>query len=145
MIRHAISEFSKKGLGLDYYGYHNIDHELEATYFTLLSIKGHISKNKTDSFFFSQQDIKYLFVAALFHDYDPSKKFDKPNEESVEWFLRNDPKIKKFVDLADIDIDVVIAIIYRTAYPFKGEIAECATKRIRDLLTKKTIRWLSKW
>ncbi|MGN6348770.1 MAG: hypothetical protein ACTHLL_03355, partial [Candidatus Nitrosocosmicus sp.] len=139
MIRHAISEFSKKGLGLDYYGYHNIDHELEATYFTLLSIKGHISKNKTDSFFFSPQDIKYLFVAALFHDYDPSKKFDKPNEESVEWFLRNDPKIKKFVDLADIDIDVVIAIIYRTAYPFKGEIAECATKRIRDLLTKKQL------
>ncbi|HKG88262.1 MAG TPA: hypothetical protein VKA95_08040, partial [Nitrososphaeraceae archaeon] len=30
IIRHAVSEFSKKGLGSDYYGYHNIDHELEA-------------------------------------------------------------------------------------------------------------------
>ena len=31
IIRHSISEFSKKGLGFDYYGYHNIYHELEAT------------------------------------------------------------------------------------------------------------------
>src|SRR5262245_43024654 len=27
LIRHAVSEFSKKGLGADYYGYHNIQHE----------------------------------------------------------------------------------------------------------------------
>ena len=27
IIRHAVSEFSKHGLGVDYYGYHNIDHE----------------------------------------------------------------------------------------------------------------------
>ena len=87
-----------------------------------------------NSIIFSNEDIKYLFVSALFHDYDPSKKFDKPNEESVEWFLRNDPKIKKFIDIAGIDINVVIAIIYRTAYPFKGKIAEHATKRIQELL-----------
>ena len=42
IIRHAVSEFSKKGLGLDYYGYHNIDHELESTYFTLLAANGNI-------------------------------------------------------------------------------------------------------
>src|SRR3990172_2694710 len=30
VVRHAVSEFSKKGLGHDYYGYHTIDHELEA-------------------------------------------------------------------------------------------------------------------
>ena len=41
LVRHAVSEFSKKGLGQDYYGYHNIDHELQATYFTLLSANGH--------------------------------------------------------------------------------------------------------
>src|SRR6185503_16654121 len=29
ILRHAVSEFAKKGLGPDYYGYHNIDHELE--------------------------------------------------------------------------------------------------------------------
>ena len=38
IIRHAVSEFSKKGLGSDYYGYHNIDHELEAAYFVLLAL-----------------------------------------------------------------------------------------------------------
>jgi len=135
MIRHAISEFSKKGLGLDYYGYHNIDHELEAAYLTLLSANGHFKQNKETSFIiFSQEDIKYLFVSALFHDYDPSKKFDKPNEESIEWFLRHDSKIKKFIDIAGIDINVVIAIIYRTAYPFKDKIAEHAIKRIEELL-----------
>jgi hypothetical protein len=40
IIRHAVSEFSKKGLGIDYYGYHNITHELEATYISLLAAKG---------------------------------------------------------------------------------------------------------
>ncbi len=136
LIRHAVSEFSKKGLGQDYYGYHNIDHELQATYFTLLCAKGHLSQcNK--KVHFSNEDIKYLFVSALFHDFDPTKKFDKPNEENVEWFLRSDSKIKKLIDIAGIDINIVIAIIYRTAYPFKGEIADIATKRIYKLLVFK--------
>ncbi|MBD0361158.1 MAG: hypothetical protein ICV56_10655, partial [Nitrososphaeraceae archaeon] len=134
LIRHAVSEFSKKGLGLDYYGYHNIDHELQATYFTLLSANGHILQCNKKVLPFSNDDIKYLFVSSLFHDFDPTKKFDKPNEENVEWFLRSDSKIKKFIDIAGIDINVVIAIIYRTAYPFKGEIADIATKRIYKLL-----------
>ncbi len=73
-------------------------------------------------------------MSSLFHDFDPTKKFDKPNEENVEWFLRSDLKIKKFVDIAGIDINIIIAIIYRTAYPFKGEIADTATKRIYKLL-----------
>ena len=42
IVRHAVSEFSKKGLGPDYYGYHNIDHELEATYFALLALDGQL-------------------------------------------------------------------------------------------------------
>ena len=88
---------------------------------------------------FSNDDIKYLFVSSLFHDFDPTKKFDKPNEENVEWFLRSDSKIKKFIDIAGIDINVVIAIIYRTAYPFKGEIADIATKRIYKLLLIKDL------
>ena len=46
----------------------------------------------------------------------------------LEWFLRSDLKIKKFIDIAGIDINVVIAIIYRTAYPFKGKIAEICYK-----------------
>ena len=134
IIRHAVSEFSKKGLGSDYYGYHNIDHELEAAYFTLLAANGH-DKEEGNNNKFSQDDIKYLFVAALFHDYDPLKQFDKPHEDSVEWYIRNDNKIKGFIEDVGINIDIVIAIIHRTAYPFRGKIAEHAEKRMEELFT----------
>jgi hypothetical protein len=130
IVRHAVSEFSKKGLGADYYGYHNMDHELEAAYFSLLAAKHQNSDNKL-----SQQDIRYLFVAALFHDYDPMKEFDKPNEDSIERFIRSDAKIRDFVHDAGLDIDIVIAIIHRTAYPFRDEIAEHARKRMNTLFT----------
>jgi hypothetical protein len=141
IIRHAVSEFSKKGLGSDYYGYHNIDHELEAAYFTLLAANGQQNKEEeeegpsVENDKFSEEDIKYLFIAALFHDYDPLKQTDKPHEDSVEWFIRNDGKIRKFIDDVGINIDIVIAIIHRTAYPFKGKIAEHAEKRMEELFT----------
>ena len=129
VIKHAISEFSKR-MGSDYYGYHNIDHELEATYLTLLAICGHSQQN-----LFTQDDFIYLFVAALFHDYDLRKLYDKPHEESVEEFLRSDDKIKKFVAGAGISLDIVIAIIYRTTHPFKGEVANRARERMQKLFT----------
>ena len=141
IIRHAVSEFSKKGLGSDYYGYHNIDHELEAAYFTLLAASGQQKKKEEeeglgiDNDKFSEEDIKYLFVAALFHDYDPLKQSDKPHEDAVEWFIRNDDKIRKFIDDVGINIDIVIAIIHRTVYPFKGKTAEHAEKRMEELFT----------
>jgi hypothetical protein len=130
IIRHAVSEFSKKGLGADYYGYHNIDHELEAAYFSLLA-----ATNQNSAMKFSLQDTYYLFVAALFHDYDPLKEFDKPHEDSVEHFIRNDVKIREFVHDAGLNLDIVIAIIHRTAYPFKDAIAEHARKRMHTLFT----------
>ena len=133
IVRHAVSEFSKKGLGPDYYGYHNIDHELEATYFALLALDGQLRASGVEYRKFNDNDIKYLFVAALFHDYDPLKLSDKPHEDSVEYFLRHDKKIKKFIDDIDISLDLVVAIIYRTAYPFKGENAEHAKKRMQEL------------
>jgi hypothetical protein len=140
ILRHAVSEFSKKGLGSDYYGYHNIDHELEAAYFTLLVVNNNRANSvvNNDSNIYTklvQDDPKYLFVAALFHDYDPLKQFDKPHEDSVEWFLRNDKRIKRFIDDIEINIDIVIALIYRTAYPFRGKIAEQAKKRMQELFT----------
>lgn len=140
IIRHAVSEFSKKGLGSDYYGYHNIDHELEAAYFTLLAANGQQNKEGEERLGvennkFSEEDVKYLFIAALFHDYDPLKQSDKPNEDAVEWFIRNDGKIRKFIDDVGINIDIVIAIIHRTAYPFKGKIADHAEKRMEELFT----------
>jgi GNAT superfamily N-acetyltransferase/histone H3/H4 len=137
IIRHAVSEFSKKGLGSDYYGYHNIDHELEAAYFTLLAANGQNKEEEkaNNNNKFSIDDIKYLFVASLFHDYDPLKQFDKPHEDAVEWFLRNDDKIKGFIKAVGINIDIVVAIIHRTAYPFRGKIAEHAEKRMEELFT----------
>ena len=140
ILRHAVSEFSKKGLGSDYYGYHNIDHELEAAYFTLLVVNNNRANSvvNNDSNIYTklvQDDPKYLFVAALFHDYDPLKQFDKPHEDSVEWFLRNDKRIKRFIDDIEINIDIVIALIHRTAYPFRGKIAEQAKKRMQELFT----------
>src|SRR5262245_33115510 len=132
VIRHAVSEFSKKGLGPDYYGYHNIDHGLEVTYFTLLAMNREDGQRVAyDNF--SQEDIKYLVDAAIFHDYDPLKKFDKPHEDAVEWFIRNDNKIKRFIDDIGININVLIALIHRTAYPFKGKIAEHAKTRMKEL------------
>lgn len=131
ILRHAVSEFSKNGLGADYYGYHNIDHELEAAYFSLLAANGQNGGSK-----FSYKDIIYIFVAALFHDYDPTKAFDKPNEDSIEQVIRSDAKICKFINEAGLNIDIVIAMIYRTAYPFTGENAEHATKRMHELFTE---------
>ena len=131
IIRHAVSEFSKHGLGINYYGYHNIDHELEVAYFTLLAANG----QKRQEHRFNQKDLITLFIAALFHDYDPLKQFDKPHEDSVERFIRNDGKIKRWIDDFEVSIDIIIALIYRTAYPFKGLIAERSNKRMQELFT----------
>ncbi|GBC72949.1 hypothetical protein HRbin04_00344 [archaeon HR04] len=129
VIKFAITEFSKKGLGPDYYGYHNIDHELEATYFTLLiadTLRSRLSKD----------DLYYLFFASLFHDFDPLKDFDRPNEDSVEWFLRNNKRIVKFAEYVNLNLDIVIAMIYRTAFPFTGSVKEHALNRMDELFTR---------
>ena len=69
MLDYTIDLFESQGLGMDYYGYHNINHELEVTYVTLLSATwDDISNN------IPKDDLKYLYVASLFHDFDPSKK-----------------------------------------------------------------------
>lgn len=132
-MEHAITEFSVNGLGVDYYGYHNIRHELEATYFTLLAVFGQKNNNRND--IFDLMDVKYLFTSALYHDFDPLKRFEKPNEDAVESYIRNDKKIKESIDEAGLDIDIVIAIIHRTAYPFQDEIAEHAIARMNQLFT----------
>ena len=38
MLDFTIDLFESQGLGTEYYGYHNINHELEVTYISLLSI-----------------------------------------------------------------------------------------------------------
>ena len=37
LLDYTIDLFNKNGLSSDYYGYHNVDHELEVTYVTLMS------------------------------------------------------------------------------------------------------------
>lgn len=133
ILRHTISEFSKNGLGNDYVGYHNIQHELEASYFMLLSMDG---LNKSQRYVFSQQDVYYMFIAALVHDYDPLKQFDKPNEDCVEFFIRNDIKLNKLIKEICLDLDIVMALVHRTAYPFEGQIAQHARININKLVNK---------
>ena len=38
MLDFTIDLFESQGLGTEYYGYHNINHELEVTYVSLLAI-----------------------------------------------------------------------------------------------------------
>ena len=98
MLDFTIDLFESQGLGADYYGYHNINHELEVTYVSLLALK----QNKVK---FTDEDIKYLYIAALFHDFDPEKNVDKPHEESVIKFISTDKKLRQLIDATNIVID----------------------------------------
>ena len=129
ILDYTIDLFESKGLGIDYYGYHNIIHELEVTYVTLLaaqweSIHGIIKP----------EDFPYLFVAALFHDYDPQKKVDKPHEEDAIKFVMTDEKLNSLLKDANIDKNLIAALIHRTTYPWSGEIKENTEKKIEDCL-----------
>ncbi len=66
MLDYTIDLFESQGLGTDYYGYHNINHELEVTYVSLLAL----NQKKMN---FTDEDKKSIFAAALFHDFDPQK------------------------------------------------------------------------
>ncbi|HXX05574.1 MAG TPA: HD domain-containing protein [Candidatus Bathyarchaeia archaeon] len=121
ILDYTIDLFHQKGLGIDYYGYHNIIHELEVTYVTLIaaqweSLQGHITKD----------DIKYLFVAALFHDYDPQKRVDKPHEPDAVNFVKTDKTLELLLKDANIDSNIIAAMILRTTYPWTGEQKEKA-------------------
>ena len=77
-----------------------------------------------------------MFLSALFHDYDPLKSFDKPNEDEVEWFIRKDKKIREWIEEEGLNIDIMMAMIHRTAYPFRGKIASDAIERMNHLFSK---------
>lgn len=114
MLDYTIDLFEGQGLGRDYYGYHNIDHELEVTYVALLALG-------QDRIRFAADDIKSLYAAALFHDFDPQKSVDKPLEESVLRFVESDAKLTGMVRAAGIDLGVLKALILRTTYPWSGD------------------------
>jgi hypothetical protein len=125
MLDYTIDLFESQGLGTEYYGYHNINHELEVTYVSLLAIK----QNKIK---FTKEDIKYLYVAALFHDFDPQKSVDKPHEESVLKFISMDKKLRQLINEAKIDLEVIKVLILRTTYPWSGKLKESAENQIKE-------------
>lgn len=126
MLDHTIELFETQGLGTEYYGYHNIDHELEVTYVTLLVANTDKENN------FSQEDLKYLYVAALFHDFDPLKSVDKPHEQNVVKFISGDKELMQLLDDADIDLEIIKVLILRTTYPWRGSIREDAERQIKE-------------
>lgn len=127
MLDYTIELFETQGLGTDYYGYHNIHHELEVTYMALLSANSQENRKE-----FTDYDIKHLYAAALFHDFDPQKSVDKPHEESVLKFISMDKKLRKLLDAAGLDLELIKVLILRTTYPWAGKLKENAESQIRE-------------
>ena len=117
LLDYTIQLFKNNGLFSDYYGYHNVDHELEVTYVTLLSGKHALEEN-----YISKNDLNYLFVSALLHDFDPEKSVDKPHEKNVIQYILKDENIQKLLSDANLDKNLICAIISRTVYPWTGDI-----------------------
>ena len=124
MLDYTIDLFESRGLGTEYYGYHNINHELETTYVSLLAIN-------QEKIQFTEEDKKYLYVAALFHDFDPQKNVDKPHEKSVLEFILRDKKLRQFMTDAKIDLEIIKVLILRTTYPWSGDVRKEAEKEIK--------------
>lgn len=143
MLDYTIEIFETQGLGQEYYGYHNIDHELEVAYITLVAASWEKKLQKMD-----QSDIEYLFTAALFHDFDPQKSVDRPHEESVVQFISLDKELKKLISEAGLDVEIIMALILRTSYPWTGDsktkpeiqMKECfqRSERTKDNLEKQS-------
>jgi len=125
MIDYTINNLQSSGLGEKYYGYHNIDHLLEIPLGVLL-VGG--SKRIPN---LSSEDLKYLFVSAIFHDFEPNKIIDKPSEDNVLKNLSSDHIIKNLIAQSGVDFEIIKAMILRTAYPWKGEVKENGEKSIQ--------------
>ncbi len=129
MLDYTIDLFESQGLGTDYYGYHNINHELEVTYVSLLAAK-------QEKIQLSPEDVKYLFISALFHDFDPQKNVDKPHEESVLRFISMDKKLQELLKIANVDLEIIKVLILRTTYPWSGELKRNALAQIKQCFEK---------
>jgi hypothetical protein len=134
MLNYTIELFENEGLGNYYYGYHNIDHELEVTYITLLA-----SINEQKMKKFSLNDVEHLYAAALFHDFDPQKSVDKPHEESVIRFIMLDKELEKLFDEAKLDFEIITALILRTTFPWSGELKKNAENQIRECFARSNL------
>ena len=132
MLDYTIDLFESQGLGTEYYGYHNIYHELEVTYVTLLAIN-------QEKIQLTKEDKKYLYVAALFHDFDPEKSVDKPHEKRVIKFISMDERLQKLLISAEIDLEIIKVLILRTTYPWSGKIKEVAEEEVKQCFERSEI------
>ena len=135
LLDYTIQLFKNNGLFSDYYGYHNVDHELEVTYVTLLSGKYALEEN-----YISKNDLNYLFVSALLHDFDPEKSVDKPHEKNVIQYILKDENIQKLLSDANLDKNLICAIISRTVYPWAGGIITNTEKLIQNYFSNTEIK-----
>jgi len=135
LLDYTIQLFKNNGLFSDYYGYHNVDHELEVTYVTLLSGKHAFEEN-----YLSKNDLNYLFVSALLHDFDPEKSVDKPHEKNVIQYILKDENIQKLLSDANLDKNLICAIISRTVYPWVGDIITHTEKLIQNYFSNTEIK-----
>ena len=135
LLDYTIQLFKNNGLFSDYYGYHNVDHELEVTYVTLLSGKHAFEEN-----YISKNDLNYLFVSALLHDFDPEKSVDKPHEKNVIQYILKDENIQKLLSDANLDKNLICAIISRTVYPWTGDIITNTEKLIQNYFSNTEIK-----
>ena len=129
MLDYAINLFEQQGLGTDYYGYHNINHELEVTYTSLLAVNQNYVKMNKD-------DIKHLYIAALFHDFEPQKSVDKPHEENVIKTISMDHKLQKMLNNSKADLEIIKILILRTVYPWSGKVRENAELQIAEFFNR---------
>ncbi len=125
MLDYTINNLQSSGLGEKYYGYHNIDHLLEIPLGALL-----VGDSKQISNL-SSEDLKYLLVSAIFHDFEPNKIIDKPSEDNVLKHLSSNHIIKNLITKSETDFEIIKALILRTAYPWSGEVKENGEKSIQ--------------
>ena len=133
ILDYSITKLESNGLGEEYYGYHNVEHLLEVPLCTLLVG----NSNKIHNL--SHEDLKYLFVSAIFHDFEPDKVVDKPNEENVLRNIQIDSTLKELILNTGIDFEIVKALIYRTTYPWVGKLKQDAEKAIERCFEASTI------
>jgi len=135
LLDYTIQLFRDNGLFSDYYGYHNVDHELEVTYVTLLS-----GIHALPDDYLTLDDLNYLFAAALLHDFDPDKSIDKPHEKNVIQFISKNKTIQNLLADANLDHNLICALISRTVYPWRGDIIINTEKLIDNYFSKSEIK-----
>ena len=127
LLDYTIQLFKDNGLFSDYYGYHNVDHELEVTYVTLLSGIHALADG-----YLTLVDLNYLYASALLHDFDPDKAMDKPHEKNVIQFISKNETIQKLLIDANLDQNLICSLISRTVYPWTGDTITKTEKLIQS-------------